>query len=142
MKKPTKVQTDAAWRLFELEDHGVEGENAAAAGRMHQKMFARLATLLGAGGARALFARSVKLTMTDFPCLRSVDFDATPPESAAEKLVTCLRGEAPAAATDTAVALCAQVLALLSTLIGERLTSQVLRSVWPTFVFAPPNEET
>lgn len=118
-------------------------ERAAAAGRVQDKLFARLASVLGAGGARALFARSVRLAAGDHACLRNVDFDAKPTEGVAELLAAHLHQEDPAVALEGVEALCATLLALLMTLIGERLTFQVLRSAWPTFdVSAPPNEET
>jgi hypothetical protein len=144
MKKPNTEQVRAARRLLAHEAQGMGSaeEQAAAAGRVHAKIFARLATLLGAGGARALYARSVRLTTGEHPCLQGVNFDAKQPtESVMGELTTCLRGEAPAVAVETAVALCAVLLALLTTLIGERLTFQVLRSAWPTFDVSDPTKE-
>lgn len=143
MKRADTAQTVVARRLLSHEAQGAESaeELAAAAGRVHEKIFGRLATLLGADGARALLARSVKLTAPEFPGLRVIDFDARPTESPAQQITTCLRGEAPATATETAVALCAKMLALLTTLIGERLTFQVLRRVWPSFDASAPRED-
>ena len=144
MKPPSAEQMDLARHLVAHEVQGVQRaeEQTAAAGRVHPKIYAHLARLLGVAGARALYARSVKLAAPEFPCLRGVDFDAESTESSAEQLAACLRAETPAAATETAVALCARVLALLTTMIGERLTFQVLRVVWPTMDLktAPPEE--
>ena len=133
MKRPNTAQIDIARRLFAHEAHGADSveECTAAAERIHQKIFARLASLLGTAGTRALFARSVKLTAPDFPSLRQFDSNST--QNTAEQLVACLREEPPAAIAETTVTLCATLLTLLTTLIGERLTFQVLRSAWPAF---------
>lgn len=133
MRRSTDAQIEKARRVFALEAQqaSTADECAAAAGRVHEKLFARLAMLIGAAGARALFARSVKLTAAEYPFLGTILFDASSTESA--PLVTCLRGEAPAVVTAAMVALCANLLSLLETLIGERLTANVLRSAWPAF---------
>jgi hypothetical protein len=145
MHRQTTAQIAIARRLCEDEAGAAEPSveaHAAAAGRVHQKIFARLASLLGVAGARALYARSVKLTLPVFPRLIAVDFDsARPTEDPTEPLMTHLRGEPAAAAVETAVALCANLLALLTTLIGERLTLQVLRSAWPAFQLRDPMDE-
>ena len=143
MQRQTTAQLAMVRRLcaHEAGGPGVEA-HAAAAERVHQKIFARLASLLGVAGARALYARSVKLTMPGFPRLNTVDFDsARPTVDPTEPLMMHLRGEPPAAALETAVAVGANLLALLTTLIGQRLTFRVLRSAWPAFEVRDPNEE-
>ncbi len=143
MKRPNAAQWETARRLFALETHKGESadERAETARRVHEKLFARLAPLIGTAGTRALFARCVRLTAPDFPCVGGVDFDAEPTASPAEKLVTCLRAEAPDRITEATVAVCATMLALLATLIGERLTSQVLKKAWPDFDMSNYKEE-
>jgi hypothetical protein len=135
VKKPSTQQLEIAQRLLDCEANGDRGvqEIAEAAGRVHVKFFARLASLLGVGGARALLARSAKLTAVDFPALRGLDLDDTGGEGPAELLAAHLRAEVPATATATAVNLFACLLALLTTLIGERLTLQLVQTAWPTF---------
>jgi hypothetical protein len=133
MRRPSAAQFEAARHLFALEAREADSaeERAAAGRRVYEKLFERLSPFIGVVGARALFARSARLTAGDFPCLRDVDFDAQPTESVALLLVGCLRGEAPAAIAEATVAVYATMLALLATLIGERLTFQVLRNAWP-----------
>lgn len=133
MRRPTAAQMEGARQLFALEAHkaATSEDYAAAAGRVHDKLFARLASLVSVEGARAIFTRSLKLAAIDFPCLGTVDRDARSTESKA--LVDCLRGQAPAAVIETAVALYATLLSLLETLIGARLTVSVLRTAWPAF---------
>jgi hypothetical protein len=142
VKRPSAEQLEIARRLLAHEAHGEQGveEIAEAAGRVHQKLFARLASLLGVGGARALLARSVKSTAVDFPTLHGLNLDKLG-EGPAELLAAFLRAESPATATAIAVMLCARLLALLATLIGERLTLQLLQSAWPTFDLNAPSNK-
>ena len=134
MRRPTGAQVGVARRLFALEarEGGATAEDyAAAAGRIHEKLFARLTALVGAAAARALFLRSLRLTAVEFPYLGKVVLDPNSAES--EPLVQCLRAQEPEAVEEATVALCAALLSLLETLIGERLTANVLRSAWPAF---------
>ena len=144
MKTPTQVQLAVARRLLahEANESDSAEARAAAAVHIHDKVFARLASLLGAGGACALYARSVKATAIDVPSLRSVDLDTKPNGSSVEPLLAFLREATPAVATESATAICTSLLVLLTTLSGERLTFQILRSAWPTFDASAPNEET
>ncbi len=140
MRRPEAAQYAAARRLLALETSEAEdAEGSAAVGaRVHEKLFSSLASLVGTAGARALFARSTKLAATDFPSFRNADFNAEAPVS--ELLGKALLGEPPAVIAEASVALCATLLSLLATLIGEPLTTKVLQSVWPAF--DGTNEET
>jgi hypothetical protein len=144
LNKPSAEQFEIAGRLLSHESSGELGVEAIAeaAGRLHQKLFARLASLLGVGGARALLARSVKSASIDYVTLRGIDLDDER-EAPAELLAARLRAEEPTTAAAAATHVCAQMLALLTTLIGERLTRQLLLTAWPTFdPSATPRKET
>jgi hypothetical protein len=135
MKKATHIQVDAARRLLAREapaDESTE-EQAAAAGRAYEKVVAHLGTLLGPVAARALFARSVKLSAPEYPCLGRIDLSDERPDRMREQLVRCLEGEPPEVVAETAVALFATLLALLGRLIGDPLTAQLLRDSWRAF---------
>jgi hypothetical protein len=121
---------ELAARVFALEAQGaVSAEDcAAAAARVYQKLFVRLASLVGAAGARALFARSLKLTAIEFPFLGTVDHAKA---GDGEAFVRPMREETPAVVTEATVALCATLFSLLETLIGQRLTANVVGSAWP-----------
>ncbi len=145
MKAPTTAQLNAARRLLAREAQEAESaeERATAARRVCETIVAHLSTLVGPSAARALFARSVKLSAPDFPCLGKVDLAVERAPNLPEQLEACLRGENPDAVTEASLALYATLLALLGTLIGERLTSEVLRDSWPVFrVSSAPKEET
>jgi hypothetical protein len=114
---------------------GNAGECAAAAGRVHDKLHAHLAPLLGAAGVHALFLRSARLAQGEFACLAEVStFEGS------TKLRECLQAQDPAIATESAAALFGTFFALITTFIGERLTSQALRSIWPTVEETAPGE--
>jgi hypothetical protein len=144
MKKPTASQVDAARRLLARDAQGARSteEQRAVSLRACDKTVSHLATFLGSAGARAVFARSVRLTAPDFPRLRKVQPAAEGDESPSVQMEIALRGETPDAVAETMVALHATVLALLETLIGERLTSAVLRDAWPDLRASDPKEET
>jgi len=112
--------------LLTHEGAGASAEACAtAAGRVYEKIHARLVPLLGTAGVEALLARSARLTQDQFPGLADAPLDAT-------KLQACLQYQAPAVAMESAITLFATFFSLLTTFIGDRLTTQVLRSAWPT----------
>lgn len=116
-----------------LQAHAALGcETSDVAGVVHRRLLERLAPFLGVAGTRALFVRAIKLTARDFPALRTVEL-GTSSADLALGLEASLRAEPPADAVATSVALCGTLLELLSTLIGERLVFQVLKSTWPAF---------
>ena len=125
-----------------LEAQGAESiDRAAAAGRVCEKIFGRLTPLVGKAASSALFARCMTLTAPAFPCLGKVHLSERAEDPGA-LLVLCLREENPATIDEASVALCACLLALLSTLIGPRLTLQVLRKAWPELDENAFEEET
>ncbi len=98
-----------------------------AAGRVYDKLQVHLAPLVGAAGVHSLFVRSAKLAQGEFTCVA----EATILEGST-KLRERLQAQDPAVATESAAALFGTFFALVTTFIGERLTTQVLRSAWPT----------
>jgi len=115
---------------------GVADERTAtAAGRVYEKLHAHMVPLVSADGVRLLFARSAKLTQGEFACLA-----ASSRLEGSTELCACLQAQDPAVAMAAATALFGTFIALLTTFIGERLTTQVLRSAWPTLEEMPPTE--
>ena len=116
VNNPSPEQMDRARRLLAHE----------GAGRVYDKLHAHLAPLVGAAGVQALLARSAKLAQGEFACLSvAVVEDST-------RLRDCLRSQDPTVAAESAAALFATFFALITVFIGERLTTQVLRTAWPT----------
>lgn len=125
----TQAQATQARRLLELEGAVLDDSATflAAAGRVHEKLTAQLSPLLGAGGVRALFVRSAKLARRDAPGLAEVDVFASLAQPRAE-LEAC----DPVVLAKTAEVVIATFLGLIATFIGARLTTQALRSAWPS----------
>jgi len=114
--------------IFSLEGGGAAGAagRADAAARVYEKLMAQLSPLLGIVGVQALLGRSARLRMADFAFLG----DAAVVESA-DRLRQALVSLEPDAISAAAEALFGTFCALITTFIGERLTTQVLRSAWP-----------
>jgi hypothetical protein len=108
---------------------------ATAAGRVYDKLDGEFSRLLGRLGVRALFLRSGKLAAAEFAVLGEV---ATLESSATlHARITALD---PAIGLATAGALFGTFFRLISSLIGDRLTTQVLRARWPTIESLGPEE--
>jgi hypothetical protein len=137
MTTPTQAQMERARRLLAHEgtDGGSVDDSAAAAGRVYDKLPVYLAPLVGSAGVQALLVRSAKLVQDQFPCLA----EAAILESST-RLRECLRAQEPAVAREAAVAFFGTFFALITTFIGERLTTEMLRSAWPTIEGAAPKE--
>lgn len=113
------------------------GESATAAGRVYDKLLARLSPLVGDAGVQLLFMRSAKLMQGEFASLSDVSvFERS------TKLRERLHADDPSIGTEAAAVFFGTFLALITTFIGERLTTQVLRSAWPTFTEAEETPST
>jgi hypothetical protein len=101
-------------------------DTAAAAGRVYDKIQAHLVPLLGSAGVRALLVRSVmKLRQGQFLFLEVAVVESS------TKLREHLQAQATDVAAASAEALFGTFFALITTFIGERLTTQALRRAWP-----------
>lgn len=135
MTKRTKADIEVALRVL-AHERGTSGsavERATAAVLVYQQLADRLGPLVGTSGFQALFARSLKLTRTDFPCFGEV--------ASGEELLAGLKTLEPAATTDAAAALFATLFRLLTAFIGERLVWQVLRGAFE-FIDESTSKET
>ncbi|MEO7094018.1 MAG: hypothetical protein ABI175_12260 [Polyangiales bacterium] len=125
MRRPSPQQIERARRMLQHERGRGEaraGDDAAAAGRVLDTIHAQLDPLIGSTGVHALLVRSAQVANRAFSLAVEVG-DST---SCRESL---LRLE-PAMAGDAAAHVFATFFALLTTLIGERLTTEVMRN-WP-----------
>ena len=103
------------------------GQSATAAGRVYDKLHAHLSPLVGDVGVQLLFVRSAKLTQGEFAWLAEVSvFEGS------TKLRERLQADDPPVGTEAAAVFFGTFLTLITTFIGERLTTQLLRSAWPT----------
>ena len=110
-----------------------------AAERVSEELRAHLSKRIGQEGFRMILARSLVLTTAQFPHLSAVRVGA-------DGTLIGLRGaishaqeaqdkEAQGVTIEGAVALVAQLLALLISFIGERLTLRLLSAVQPKFAW-------
>jgi hypothetical protein len=139
VKRPSAAQMERARRLLAHEGAAgsAEGGAATAAGRVYDKLQAHLAPLVGAAGVQSLLVRSAKLAQGDLTGLAAVStFEGS------TKLRERLEAQDSAVTNESAASLFATFLTLLTTFIGERLTTQILRSAWPTIEDTSPTETT
>ena len=134
MKRPTPAQLETArWLLAHESSASGAGDSAAtAAGRVYDTLHAHLAPLLGGIGVQSLFVRSAKLTPGEFGGLAQVSI-----LEGSAKLREHWQAQGSIVDAESAVALFGTFLALVTTFIGERLVTQVLRRAWPTIETAP-----
>lgn len=139
MKPPSAAQIELARRLLALEAvaAGEDGRGSPAASRVYEKLHAHLSPLVGVAGVDMLFARSAKLAQGEL-----TDLVVGAPSEAPTKLRARLQAPEPALAPDSATMLFGTFFTLLTTFIGERLTLQILRRVWPTLDETPLEEKT
>lgn len=128
MKRPNPAQLDTARRLLAHESgaSGAGDSAAAAAGLVYDKLHAHLAPLLGGIGVQSLFVRSAKLTPGELGGLGEVSI-----LEGSAKLREHLQKQGAVVDAESAATLFGTFLALLTTFIGERLVTQVLRNAWP-----------
>jgi hypothetical protein len=131
----------AAERLIAFEAGGTihNVENAiAVATRIHKELLQHLSPVIGENGFQVLFARTVRLTKPRFPGMHELPTDG-PSEAVLEHLCAFLKKQAPTAVTDIVTALLFTFISLLSTFIGEGLTSRLLRNAWPEVLPTEPD---
>jgi len=102
---------------------------ASAAVTVYTQLLGTLSPLLGELGSAALLRRSLRLIETAFPCYTEVRRAES--DGLLQAVGVCLRRQAPDIASEASGALLATYLELLATLIGERLTRQLLQEAWP-----------
>ncbi len=101
-------------------------DESLAGGRVLEKLHGHLDPLIGPAGVQALLIRSTLLAAVEFPFLNPTVV------SSAASMRECLQALEPGVARESTVALFGNFFALINTFIGERLTTQVLLSAWPT----------
>ncbi len=111
---------------------------AAAARRAHDDLAAVFAPLISSAGVEALWGRAFDLAQREYPADERRDDNCTTDEPFAQ-VSLWLERQVPSAATDAAAAMFATFAELLTTLIGEPLTTRYLEKAWPDgFSDAPP----
>jgi hypothetical protein len=125
------VYIEMARRLVAHEVIESKGDERVAATRTLEKVFLELAPLLGGAGVIAIFARSVALAQKDCPSLKGLKIDADSIDALVVQLRQHFKTMPPAAVAKAATTAFAAFIAMTMTMIGERLTLQVLTNAWP-----------
>jgi hypothetical protein len=101
---------------------------ASAAFAVSEKMRTHLATLMGNGGHRALLMRALALAGAEVSWLCDIEVAV---DGTLQGTAPSDESVAPDEVIEGGVVLVAQLLGLLVAFIGERLTLQLVREVWP-----------
>lgn len=102
---------------------------AVAARLTHDDLTAVFAPLISSAGVDALWGRALDLTRREYPA-GGGDDDARTNEPFARASLWLAR-QVPSVATEAAAAMFATFAELLTTLIGEPLTTRYLEKAWP-----------
>jgi len=114
---------------------------ADAAINLWEQMATEIISIVGEGGFNSLYARSVFLTRSTFPWLAA---GALPPQvdHRFAGLKMSLEGQTPAQASEANRLLLITFTDILAALIGEQLTTSILRLAWGSEELLPrhPND--
>lgn len=103
---------------------------AAAARFTHDELTAVLAPLISSAGVEALWGRAFDLAQREYPADERRGDNSMTDEPFAQ-VSRWLERQVPSAATDAAAAVFVTFAQLLTTLIGEPLTTRYLEKAWP-----------
>ena len=113
---------------YETRGNGLSGTNSPPAFYVCEKLRAHLATSVGNTGSQELLSCALARAHAEVPWLRAVRVKEDGPLEGLQALPAQLSPEELSAGE---VVLLAELLAMLSAFIGERLTLGQVREVWP-----------
>lgn len=130
MSRVTPQMRNFAERVIAFETRGNKSSETKTqtAYLVSEKLRPRLATLMGSTGFRALLSRSLALAHPEAAWLRAVHVKA---DGSLEGLDALEAQVDPDEMFGGCVVLLAQLLGLLVAFVGENLTFQLVRDVWP-----------
>ena len=99
-----------------------------------------IVAIIGVGGFNSLYARSLFVSQSSFPWLIGCELPC-PPEERFTALKKCLAEQAPSEALLANNHLLRIFTGILAALIGDVLTSSILRSAWGDAASAPDQQE-
>lgn len=102
---------------------------ADAAIKLWVQMATKIISIVGVGGFNSLYARSVFIAQSTFPWLATSSLSSQTDHRFAE-LKSSLEGQTPEQASAANSLLLITFTDILATLIGEQLTTRILRSAW------------
>ena len=114
---------------------------ADAVGAMWADIESALWPVLGRRGVAALFKRTLHLSATRYPWLAGLKPGGAGSAADLGELTQLLAEQSPAAATEAGCAVFENFRALLTTLIGERLSERLLQAAWSISSRAGPAQD-
>lgn len=109
--------------------------------RLWERLAPELVSIIGEGGFRPLYARSVRLGCAQYPWLAPAAAAAAPGEARFAPLQALLQAQDQAQALQGSAALFNIFLDLLASLIGEVLTTHLLSAAWRQETSATPAKD-
>ena len=105
-----------------------------------EQMATQIISIVGEGGFNSLYLRSLDLTRSKFPWL---DFDLHPAQAGQRfaELRMCLEKQTPEQAREANLLLLTTFTDILGSLIGEQLTTRILRLAWGIDAAESPGKE-
>jgi hypothetical protein len=128
LNRPNAAQSTTASRLLSHESEASNGGAGAttSAGRVYAKLSAHLTPILGNAGVQALMNRSFKLAQVELS-----GFDEASLSERSARLSAWFESRNSDAEAESTAVVVANFLALLTTFIGAKLTTELLRKAWP-----------
>jgi hypothetical protein len=114
---------------------------ADAAIRIWEQMAIQIISIVGEDGFNSLYARSIFLCQPRFPWLPPTSLPAPQIDQRFAGLKTTLEEQAPAQATEANSLLLITFTDILASLIGEQLTTRILRLAWDTDIWNSTTKE-
>lgn len=105
-----------------------------------EQMATQIISIVGEGGFSSLYVRSVFLTQSTFPWLAVSSLPPNANHRFAE-LKMSFEGQAPALVSQANRLLLITFTDILASLIGEQLTTRILRSAWGQETHGPADKE-
>ncbi len=107
----------------------------ATSEQLWQRLAQELISIIGEGGFQSMYARSLHMLVARFAWLplHAIPFNQTDggvPVSRFAPLAQCLSEQSPHDAAEGSIALLCTFIDTLALLIGEHLTTRILRSAW------------
>lgn len=133
MNRATPQMRSIARRLLDAEMRSAGETESAVAFPAADRLRPHLAALMGSGGVRSLFARSLALARAELPWLQSANVNQV---GVFEGLDALAAERPPREYFEGMTILLAQILGLLVAFIGPSLTSRLIGEVWPQIPFA------
>jgi hypothetical protein len=128
LNRPNAAQSTTASRLL---SHESEADNSSTggttpAGRVYAKLSVHLVPILGKAGVQALMGRSFKLAQVELS-----EFDEASLSERATRLSDWFDTRNSDTEAESTAAVLANFFSLLTTFIGAKLTTELLRKAWP-----------